>query len=149
MSLRPLTGRTVFFIFLSGFGIITTANLLLAFSAVRSFPGLEVANTYVASQSFQERRAAQRALGWTMRADYREGRLFVELRDRDGGAAPAEGPEITVGRLTSAQSDRTLRLDAAGSVALDLGPGLWRVDLRATGPGGVLFEKRAKLQVVP
>ena len=54
--------------FVAAFGVIIGVNLVLALSAVRTFPGLEVKNSYVASQTFDERRAAQEALGWTVSA---------------------------------------------------------------------------------
>ena len=50
--------------FSMAFGVIIAVNLTLAFNAVRTFPGLEVKNSYVASQSFDADRAAQNALGW-------------------------------------------------------------------------------------
>ncbi len=47
---RPLTGWHVLAMFVAGFGIIIGVNLTLAFKAVSTFPGLEVPNSYVASQ---------------------------------------------------------------------------------------------------
>lgn len=47
--MKELTGRHVLLMFVAGFGIIIAVNLTLAFSAVRTFPGLEVKNSYVAS----------------------------------------------------------------------------------------------------
>jgi len=38
---RPLTGRKVLLIILAFFGVIITVNLVLAFNAIRTFPGLE------------------------------------------------------------------------------------------------------------
>ena len=50
--MKELTGRHVFGIFAVGFGTIIAVNMVLAISAVRTFPGLEVDNSYVASQQF-------------------------------------------------------------------------------------------------
>ena len=69
---KQLTGRHVLMIFCGAFGIIIGVNLLLAWSAVSTFPGLEVKNSYVASQQFDERKAAQEALGWTAPMPQRE-----------------------------------------------------------------------------
>ena len=55
-------------------------------SAVSTFPGLEVRNSYVASQSFDERRAAQEALGWTVRADHADGMMVLRITGADGAA---------------------------------------------------------------
>ncbi|MEL7345657.1 MAG: FixH family protein, partial [Pseudomonadota bacterium] len=50
--MRQLTGWHVFGMFALAFGIIISVNMTLAFQAVRTFPGLEVKNSYVASQAF-------------------------------------------------------------------------------------------------
>ena len=41
--------------FVAAFGVIIAVNLVLAYNAVKTFPGLEVKNSYVASQEFNER----------------------------------------------------------------------------------------------
>ena len=59
-SARTLTGWHAAAIFGSFFGVIITVNLALAYSAVHTFPGLEVKNSYVASQEFDRRRTQRR-----------------------------------------------------------------------------------------
>ena len=71
---RKLTGWHVLAIFTAAFGVIIGVNLTLAFNAVATFPGLETGNSYVASQSFDARRDAQQALGWTVTATADDGR---------------------------------------------------------------------------
>jgi nitrogen fixation protein FixH len=61
---RELTGGKVLAIFVGAFGVIIAVNLFMAYSALSTFPGLEVQNSYVASQGFNARLAKQRALGW-------------------------------------------------------------------------------------
>ncbi|WP_146588348.1 FixH family protein [Puniceibacterium confluentis] len=146
---RPLTGWTVMAMFVTGFGIIIAVNLALAIHAVRTFPGLEVANSYVASQSFDARRAAQEALGWTAQAQHREGRLLLTMRDRDGQPLRPEGLSVTVGRPTESAEDITPHLDRDLAAPLDLRPGLWRVDVTARAPDGTLFEQQLSLSVAP
>ena len=58
---KQLTGRKVLLIMCSAFAVIIGVNLTLAFQAVATFPGLEVKNSYVASQSFDDDRAACRS----------------------------------------------------------------------------------------
>jgi nitrogen fixation protein FixH len=62
--MAELTGRHVFAITAGSFGIIIAVNLLLAWKAVSTFPGVEVASSYAAGIGFDARRAAQVALGW-------------------------------------------------------------------------------------
>ena len=59
---KPLTGRKVLAIAIISFGAIIAANLTLAYSAVQSFPGIEVKNGHIASQTFERDRAAQERL---------------------------------------------------------------------------------------
>ena len=85
---RPLTGRGMIAVFVALFGIIIGVNVVMAVTAVRSFPGLEVANSYVASQEFDRERAAQEALGWQAEPVYEEGRLSLKISDAQGLPAP-------------------------------------------------------------
>ncbi len=81
--MKPITGWHIFGLFVLGFGTIIAVNLTLAFNAVRTFPGLEVKNSYVASQSFEADRAAQNALNWTVSAHVFDGELVLSF-DQDG-----------------------------------------------------------------
>ena len=81
---RELTGRGVLAITLSAFGVIIAVNIAMAYFAVQTFPGLEVRNSYVASQGFNDRMRAQQALGWTTRADLTQGVLRVTITDAEG-----------------------------------------------------------------
>ena len=56
-----LTGWHVLAIFVGAFGVIIGVNVALAWNAVATFPGLEVDNSYIASQTFDDRREAQEA----------------------------------------------------------------------------------------
>lgn len=123
---KPLTGRKVFFIFLAGFGVIIAANLTLAFSALRTFPGLEVKNSYVASQSFDEERRAQEALGWSVEATLEEGQVEMILTGPDGTPVlPAEISAV-LGRTTLAADDMDLDFRRVGT--------LWRATLPDDAP---------------
>lgn len=144
-----LTGRHVAAMFTGGFGIIIAVNLLLATKAVSTFPGLEVPNSYVASQSFDARRKAQTALGWTSRVDYRDGSLTIAVLDRDGRPAPIRGLTAHIGRPTEARDDMALTLDARGQVALELAPGMWRLDLAGHADDGTLYQRAIPLEVDP
>ncbi len=145
--MREIRGGHVAAMFCGGFGIIIAVNLGLAVNAVRTFPGLEVASSYVASQSFDRRRAAQEALGWTVAADYAEGRLSVAIRDAAGRPAPARDLAAHIGRPTEARDDRALALGPDGAVPLDLAPGSWRLDITARAPDGTEFAKSVAIAV--
>ena len=148
MAEREITGRHVLIGFVAAFAVIIGVNLVLAFSAVRTFPGLEVKNSYVASQEFNERKAAQEALGWTVRADHAEGVLTLGITDADGRPVRAARLEATVGRATHVQADQTpdFRFDGTAYVApVELGDGNWNIRMKAWDSDGTLFQQRVVL----
>ena len=145
-----LTGWHVLAIFVGAFSVIIGVNVVLAVSAVRTFPGLEVKNSYVASQTFNERLHAQQALGWTVRADAADGRVVLAITDRDGAPVQVGKMEATLGRATSVAEDRTpdFRFDGHAYVAREtLGPGNWNIRMNAVALDGTAFEQRVILHV--
>ncbi|MEL7099926.1 MAG: FixH family protein [Pseudomonadota bacterium] len=146
---RELKGWHVFAMFAAGFSIIIAVNLTLAFNAVATFPGLEVKNSYVASQSFDTRRAAQLALGWRAEATYDGSTLRLVLSD-DIGPVEADMLEATLGRSTHVADDRDPALiwDGAGySAPADLNRGSWQLRLRAVAADGTVFQQRVPIWV--
>lgn len=133
---RPLTGRMVLAIAVSAFGVIIAVNLALAWFAVETFPGLEVENSYVASQGFNDRLREQRSLGWRTEADLTGGRLTLRILGRDGQPAPVASVSAILGRPTTEREDTTpdLRFEGGAFVAdVDVDYGNWdlRIDARA------------------
>ncbi|MBS0125287.1 FixH family protein [Thetidibacter halocola] len=145
-----LTGWHVLGIFGGAFAVIIGVNVLLAVSAVRTFPGLEVKNSYVASQTFDTRRAAQLALGWQVAARLEEGRLMLSITDAEGRPVQAGTLKATVGRPTNTSEDRVpdFAYDGTAYVAReDLRPGNWDIWLQATALDGTPFEQRLQISV--
>jgi nitrogen fixation protein FixH len=148
--MAELTGKHVFVITAGAFGVIIAVNLVLAFQAVNTFPGLEVKNSYVASQGFDDRKAAQEALGWSLAPRYAEGRIELAFTSRDGLPVRVEELQVLVGRTTSTADDAWPEFTAVGDVysaPLDLGRGKWMVKVTARAPDGTLFEQRSDLFV--
>ncbi|TDL79655.1 nitrogen fixation protein FixH [Palleronia sediminis] len=147
--MTTLTGKHVAGLFVGGFSIIIGVNIALAVNAVRTFPGLETANSYVASQEFDAKRIAQEALGWTVAADYDGERLSLDITGPDGRPAPVRDLVTHLGRPTEERDDRPLSVASGGSVPMQLEPGLWRLDVAAAAPDGTAYEKRVILRVAP
>ena len=142
---RELTGRHVLAITLCAFGVIVAVNLVMAFKAVGTFPGLEVQNSYVASQSFDRDRAAQQALGWTVHAGHDGQRLTLEVTDPHGQHPMIRELSATIGRPTHIREDRVLDLTYdAGifSAPADLAAGSWILHVTATAADGTEFRQR-------
>lgn len=152
MNERKLTGRHVAAIFVGAFGVIVAVNLYLAWSAISTFPGLEVDNSYVASQTFDDRRAEQEALGWTVRADHRDGELRLAITRADGSPVELARLDATVGRATHVRDDQApaFRFDGRAYVApVELGRGNWNIRMTATARDGTTFEQRVVLHRTP
>lgn len=148
MAVKEITGKHVAIGFVAAFGLIIGVNLLLAFSAISTFPGLEVKNTYVASQKFNERKAAQQALAWTVTATHSNGMLRLLIAGADGQAVEVASLDAVLGRATHVKDDTSpdFRFDGAGYVApVDLAPGNWNVRLLAVAEDGTEFRQRVVL----
>jgi nitrogen fixation protein FixH len=148
MAERQLTGRHVFLIFAGAFGMIIAVNLVLAYSAVSTFPGLEVKNSYVASQEFNERKAAQETLGWEVRATHGGGVLRLTITDAEGQPVRVASLDATVGRATHVADDQRpeFHFDGRGYVApVTLAPGNWNVRMVAEASDGTAFQQRVVL----
>lgn len=142
---RPLTGLHVLAMFACGFGIIVAVNLALAVNAVRTFPGVETASSYVVSQRFQDERAAQLALGWRVAAWPEDGALVLSIRDAAGRPVEPASLTGTLGRATSVRDDMVpaFAFDGTRHVApAALGPGNWNLRLEAVAADGTPFRQR-------
>ena len=150
MGQRELTGRHVAAIFVAGFGVIIAVNLALAYSAVKTFPGLEVANSYVASQQFDDRRAAQEALGWQVKASARDGEVWLSITDGAGAPVEVAALEATLGRATHVQDDMVPEFVFNGEAYVadvPLGAGNWNIRMVARAADGTEFSQRVILHV--
>lgn len=142
---RELTGRMVLAIFVAAFGVIIAVNLLLAWNAVRTFPGLEVRNSYVASQGFNEALREQRALGWEVRVAVVGERLEVRFTDADGAPASVASFQASLGRATHVRDDVTPAFtyeDGVFVAPVDIALGNWNLRLVATAADGTEFRQR-------
>lgn len=147
---KPLTGRKVLMIAVAFFGTVIAVNVFMATKAIRTFPGLEVSNSYVASQVFDKELAAQRGLGWTLGHRYENGRLVLSFRDKDGQPVVVERLSALIGRTTEAAEDKTPDFTPQGGdyvAEVDLPKGKWMILLEAFDKAGTRFHQRLDLQV--
>ncbi|MDO5612073.1 MAG: FixH family protein [Paracoccus sp. (in: a-proteobacteria)] len=127
------------------FGIIIVVNIFMAFKAVGTFPGLEVPNSYIASQSFERERAAQQALGWTVTPAYDGQELTLQIVDEAGLPARVASLSATLGRPTHVREDVTPDFTYDNGVfraPLHLASGVWIIHVTATAPDGTEFRQR-------
>ncbi|MCX7567329.1 FixH family protein [Sulfitobacter sp. F26169L] len=146
---KEIKGWHVAAVFVLAFSVIITVNLVLAVNAVRTFPGLEVANSYVASQSFDEDRETQLALGWDVSATLEGNELSLVILE-DGRAIAPQIEEATFGRATNVQQDQIPQFEFDGHAlraTVEAGRGNWNLRLRARSDDGTLFQQRIIVKV--
>ena len=150
MAQKEFTGRHAAILFVSAFGVIILVNIALAVSAVRTFPGLEVKNSYVASQQFDDRKAAQEALGWDVSARSKDGRVTLSITDADGNPVQVADLTAVLGRATHVKEDLQPEFvfDGRAYVApVELGDGNWNIRMTAKALDGTEFTQRVVLRV--
>ena len=90
------------------FGVIIVVNFTMASFASKSWTGLVVKNSYVASQKFNDELAvaeAQQARGWRSQVAYENGELVFQLFDKSGKAVTKRLVPMVALTLRSAVGD--------------------------------------------
>lgn len=149
---REFTGLHMLLICLAFFGVVFGVNLFMAVASARTWTGLVVANSYVASQQFQVKADTahrQNAAGWTMDFAYRDGKLIIAI-DADGHELALENVSAFVRRPVGGHDDATVPL-APGpdgyEGAIALAPGVWDVTV-TTGPTPLgVIERETRITV--
>lgn len=145
-----LNGWHVLGIFVGAFGVIIAVNVIMATKAIGTFPGLEVKNSYVASQEFDQRLADQTRLGWTVYADDVDGMVHLIITDPEGNPVRARELSAIIGRTTRAADDVApvfaWNVDHY-EAPLELGGGRWIVRVTAIAEDGTEFIQRINLHV--
>ena len=150
MAIREITGKHVLLGFVGAFTVIVGVNVYMAYSAVSTFPGLEVENGYIASQTFNERKAEQESLGWHVTAEEDHGTLHLGFADKAGQPVHPARIEATVGRPTEDFEDKVPEFTYNGrtyEAPMQLGQGKWILRLKAYSLDGILFQQRREIVI--
>ncbi|TPJ81201.1 FixH family protein [Mesorhizobium sp. B2-6-2] len=117
---REFTGRHMLIVIVSFFAVVIGVNVTMATLARKSWTGLVVENTYVASQKFNEearKGRAQAALGWTGKLTIASGEVRYSLVDEHGEALQLRGVRILFRHPAYEAEDEALTLAAPAGVA--------------------------------
>jgi nitrogen fixation protein FixH len=153
---RPLTGRHVVILLGLFFGVMFVANGAMIYTALSTLHGEELANSYDASQVYNQRIAEARAqdqLGWvanvTTRQEGEGERVIADFRDREG--APIAGLDV-VARFVhpfDKNADREAILNSDGGayegVAAPLHSGRWTLVIEAKQDGRRKFTSQNRI----
>ena len=151
---RPFTGWHMLASLLAFFGVVVGVNLTLAYFANSTWSGLVVENGYVASQSFGDdlaRAKAQDALGWTVAMSHGNDRVRFTFADATQQKISGLSVSGVLRRPASARFDTPLTFSAIGagvySAPANLAPGLWEVEVQASGDGVAAYRKTFRFVV--
>ncbi|MEO0809871.1 MAG: FixH family protein [Pseudomonadota bacterium] len=147
------TGWHMLIVMLLFFGVIVSVNITMAILAGRTWTGLVVTNSYVASQNFNaELREArlQQQRGWTSDLQYEGGAIQFSLRDRQGQPVVIDGLKLNYGRPAFEQADQTVGLEYVGDglyrAAATLKAGIWALKVSG-GTGDSRYRRDSRLYV--
>jgi len=137
------TGWHMLAITLLFFGTIIAVNITLAVYANRSWTGLVVKNSYVASQHFNERTAERRReaqLGLNARLEPAPDSLRLIVVGPQSRAITGANATIHLGRPSHDGDDRDYTFLEIGNgvyaADVDLAPGVWSGEARLVTPSG-------------
>jgi nitrogen fixation protein FixH len=135
---RPWTGRGVALAVVAFFAVVIAANTTMTVFALKSWTGLVVPNSYVASQEFTDKTEAREraiAMGISHRLNYDGAVLHLQLTRAGHPEFAPEQVQITLGRPVTEAQDRLLEmLPVAGTAfeaATELGDGVWTGEISA------------------
>ncbi len=151
---REFTGHHMWLLTLAFFGVIIGVNVFMAVMSSRSWTGLAVENSYVASQEFERKRlahASQLAAGWSPSFTYVPGASVLAITDASGKPMDIGSVTLTISRPVGGHDDQVLVLqpgaDGRYLAGVTLAAGVW--DAVAETPDTPLgpFELRERFRV--
>lgn len=151
---KPITGRHVLFAMIAFFGVIIAVNLTMATFARTSWTGLEVKNSYVASQDYNAKlalAARQKALGWSSGLVMVDGQFRFELINAAGSRIVGATIDAVLKRPVQERDDLPLvfREFADGDYRADVPAeaGIWDVDLSVQVPARQTYRQIFRIQL--
>jgi nitrogen fixation protein FixH len=156
---RPISGRFVLFSFVAFFGVIAAVNATMMTLAIRTMPGLDVANGYVASQGMNREIDAMRsqvARAWSadVAASLKNSTAPITVSLSDQFGRPVTGLAVTARlahpALTRADHAGTLiehRPGLYGTDLPDVQAGVWTLVVEASQGGQRVFASRNRIML--
>jgi nitrogen fixation protein FixH len=152
---KQFTGRHMLLIMLSFFGVVVGVNMFMVYSANKSWTGLVVKNSYVASQNFNEltaRLEASKAFGLHGKAKYEAGKVVISVTDAAGKPIALTNPILEMGDAKGDQNAAMpIVVQADGTLAAEkiLAVGQWSGIVSGTVPGKGEWAQSVSIQVAP
>ena len=149
---QAFTGRHMLLTTVAFFGVVISVNVTMAYLAVSSWSGLVVENTYVASQEFNGKAAAMKAMaasGIVGSLSLKDNGIHYDIRNRDGSPADVDTVTANFKRPVGDHEDfqvtfhqlSTGRFEASHPLA----PGDWIVEVLSRKDGTLVMHEAARI----
>lgn len=136
------TGKHMVICMLAFFGVIIAVNMYMATLASKSWTGLIVKNSYVASQKYNgelQKAAEQNSRGWKSSVSYAAGTLVLTLRDENDKVLIFDNVGVEIGRPAFEQKDQNLQFmplsTGSNKIAIHLEKGIWALKIKGQVAG--------------
>lgn len=155
---RVFTGWHMAFTMASFFGVIIGVNIVLAIFASKSWTGLVVKNSYIASQNFnRDAKIArqQHAKGWRLTSVVDQGRVLVTILDQANRPIAGLTVSAVLQRPTTEAEDEAHEFLEIGAgkyrSRAAIRAGVWLVDItvRHANHGAMRFVQRVFAKEAP
>lgn len=147
------TGKHMAIYMIAFFSVIIAVNVFMATLASKSWTGLIVKNSYVASQQYNDElnRASQQAsLGWHSSLAYGEGMLIMTLRNAKGETLALDHAVAEIGRPAFEQQDKVLDFipvtGGSNKITINLEQGIWFIRIKGV-LGNQTYRRDARINV--
>ncbi len=155
---RNFTGWHMAFTMISFFGVIIGVNIVLAIFASKSWTGLVVKNSYIASQNFNRDAGIarqQHAKGWRLTSIVDHGKVVVTILDQADRPISGLTVAAVLQRPTTEAEDEAHEFQEIGAgkyrSRTAVRPGAWLVDItvRQANHGAMRFVQRVFAKEAP
>jgi nitrogen fixation protein FixH len=152
---KEFTGRHMLLLAVAFFGVVIAVNVGMSVLAYRSWTGLVVENSYVASQEFETKRIAhekQLAAGWKSTLTIDGKMAVLNVVDANGREVELGPVTLLVNRPVGGHDDQTVLLErgANGYTApVALASGIWDAAIDAPQADLGPYELYERFRVAP
>ena len=133
-----MSGKRVFYYFLTFFGFVAAVNAVMVTLAVRTHSGLVTDHPYEKGLAYNRvvaAEAAQEKLGWKDKISYANGNLHFTLKDKEGNPLAPASATATITRPTEQGMDFTAELNGEETPVTFPAKGVWDVRVDAVVEG--------------
>lgn len=151
-STQGFTGRHMLLATCSFFAVVIGVNVTMAWFASSSWSGLVVENTYVASQEFNAKAAAMKAMaasGIIGKLSLAGGRIHYDIRNRDGSPTLVDEVAANFKRPVGDHEDFHVAFTKIGEGQFEfqhrVASGDWIVEVVSRKEGRVVMHEASRL----